>query len=128
MAVSRETIRPIVDDVFAVEISGEVDVRALLLFGADFTLLIDTLTRPSDLDEALESAKQGFAVWRATSAYDRCKIMHKAADLMRERADTIARTDTGRISRPPAMVPIRRRMNVPAWMRALAATISSVRR
>ena len=37
----------------------------------------------ADLDQALEAAKRGFAVWRATSAYDRCKIMHKAADLMR---------------------------------------------
>ena len=45
----------------------------------------------SDLDEALESAKKGFAVWRATSAYDRCKIMHKAADLMRERHDAISK-------------------------------------
>ena len=44
----------------------------------------------ADLDEALESAKKGFAVWRATSAYDRCKIMHKAADLMRERHDAIS--------------------------------------
>ena len=45
----------------------------------------------ADLDEALESAKKGFAVWRATSAYDRCKIMHKAADLMRERYDAISK-------------------------------------
>ena len=45
----------------------------------------------SDLDEALESAKKGFVVWRATSAYDRCKIMHKAADLMRERHDAISK-------------------------------------
>jgi succinate-semialdehyde dehydrogenase / glutarate-semialdehyde dehydrogenase len=45
----------------------------------------------SDLDEALESAKKGFALWRATSAYDRCKIMHKAADLMRERHDAISK-------------------------------------
>src|SRR5205085_7183400 len=45
----------------------------------------------ADLDEALESAKKGFALWRATSAYDRCKIMHKAADLMRERHDAIAK-------------------------------------
>jgi succinate-semialdehyde dehydrogenase/glutarate-semialdehyde dehydrogenase len=45
----------------------------------------------ADLDEAVESAKKGFALWRATSAYDRCKIMHKAADLMRERHDAIAK-------------------------------------
>ena len=45
----------------------------------------------ADLDEALEAAKKGFTLWRATSAYDRSKIMHKAADLMRERHDNIAK-------------------------------------
>ena len=35
----------------------------------------------ADLDEALEAAKKGFALWRATSAYDRAKIMRKAADV-----------------------------------------------
>ena len=35
----------------------------------------------ADLDRALEAAKKGFSVWRATSAYDRAKIMRKAADL-----------------------------------------------
>jgi succinate-semialdehyde dehydrogenase/glutarate-semialdehyde dehydrogenase len=45
----------------------------------------------SDLDEALESAKKGFAAWKATSAYDRAKIMRKAADLMRERHDAISK-------------------------------------
>src|SRR3989304_2178013 len=45
----------------------------------------------ADLDEALESAKRGFAVWKATSAYDRAKILRKAADLMRERHDAISK-------------------------------------
>jgi succinate-semialdehyde dehydrogenase / glutarate-semialdehyde dehydrogenase len=45
----------------------------------------------ADLDEALEAAKKGFATWRATSAYDRAKIMRKAADLMRERHDNISK-------------------------------------
>src|SRR5207248_1134444 len=45
----------------------------------------------SDLDQALEAAKRGFALWRATSAYDRAKIMRKAADLMRERHDAISK-------------------------------------
>src|SRR5438128_274558 len=45
----------------------------------------------ADLDEALEAAKKGFALWRATSAYDRAKIMRKAADLMRERHDSITK-------------------------------------
>src|ERR1700739_4328920 len=44
-----------------------------------------------DLDQALEAPTKGFAVWRVTSAYDRCKIMHKAADLMRERFDAISK-------------------------------------
>jgi len=45
----------------------------------------------ADLDRALEAAKKGFAVWRATSAYDRAKVMRKAADLMRERYDAISK-------------------------------------
>jgi succinate-semialdehyde dehydrogenase / glutarate-semialdehyde dehydrogenase len=45
----------------------------------------------ADLDHALEAAKKGFAVWRATSAYERSKIMRKAADLMRERHEAIAK-------------------------------------
>ena len=45
----------------------------------------------ADLDRALEAAKKGFAVWRAVSAYERAKVMRKAADLMRERHETIAK-------------------------------------
>ena len=45
----------------------------------------------ADLDEALAAAKKGFALWRTTSAYDRAKIMRKAADLMRERQDAISK-------------------------------------
>jgi len=44
----------------------------------------------TDLDEALAAADRGFKQWRAVSSFDRAKIMHKAAGLMRERADTIA--------------------------------------
>jgi succinate-semialdehyde dehydrogenase/glutarate-semialdehyde dehydrogenase len=45
----------------------------------------------AELDEALESAKKGFTVWKNTSAYDRSKILRKAADLMRERHDAISK-------------------------------------
>ncbi|MBM3573000.1 MAG: NAD-dependent succinate-semialdehyde dehydrogenase [Alphaproteobacteria bacterium] len=44
----------------------------------------------ADLDRALAAAKKGFAPWRKTSAYDRARILEKAADLIRERADKIA--------------------------------------
>ena len=43
-----------------------------------------------DLDRALAAAERGFATWRKVSAYDRSKIMRKAADLLRERAEMIA--------------------------------------
>jgi succinate-semialdehyde dehydrogenase/glutarate-semialdehyde dehydrogenase len=44
----------------------------------------------ADLDRALEAADKGFKVWRKVSAFERSKIMRKAAALMRERADAIA--------------------------------------
>jgi succinate-semialdehyde dehydrogenase/glutarate-semialdehyde dehydrogenase len=44
----------------------------------------------ADLDEALEAAAKGFKVWRAVAPFDRCKIMRKAAAIMRERNDEIA--------------------------------------
>jgi len=45
----------------------------------------------ADLDHGLVAAKKGFAVWRAVSAYERARVMRKAADLMRERHDAIAK-------------------------------------
>lgn len=44
----------------------------------------------SDLDEALDWAAKGFAVWRKMSAYERSKVLRKAGDLLRDRADKIA--------------------------------------
>jgi succinate-semialdehyde dehydrogenase/glutarate-semialdehyde dehydrogenase len=48
----------------------------------------------NDLDRALAAAARGFGVWRATSAYDRAKLLRKAANLVRERAENIARVMT----------------------------------
>jgi succinate-semialdehyde dehydrogenase / glutarate-semialdehyde dehydrogenase len=45
----------------------------------------------ADLDAALAAAEKGLAVWRNTSAYDRAKVMRKAADLLRERYDAISK-------------------------------------
>jgi succinate-semialdehyde dehydrogenase/glutarate-semialdehyde dehydrogenase len=44
----------------------------------------------ADLDRALAAAEKGFRAWRKVGAFDRYKVMRKAADLMRARADTIA--------------------------------------
>jgi succinate-semialdehyde dehydrogenase/glutarate-semialdehyde dehydrogenase len=57
---------------------------------------------PADLDEALGAAAAGFAVWRKMPAYDRSKIMRKAADLIRTRSDDIARLMTIEQGKPLA--------------------------
>jgi succinate-semialdehyde dehydrogenase/glutarate-semialdehyde dehydrogenase len=43
-----------------------------------------------DLDAALRSSLRGFEIWRNTPAYDRAKLMRRAADILRSRADEIA--------------------------------------
>src|SRR5690242_8733405 len=54
----------------------------------------------ADLDRALAAAEKGFEVWRKVSAYERAKIMRKAADLMRARAGDIARLMTMEQGKP----------------------------
>ena len=44
----------------------------------------------ADLDAAIKAADAGFKVWRKTSAFERAKILRKAADLVRARVDRIA--------------------------------------
>lgn len=46
---------------------------------------------PQRLDAAVAAASAAFPPWRNTSAYDRARILRRAADLMRERAERIAR-------------------------------------
>ena len=48
----------------------------------------------ADLDAAITAAEKGLAVWKSTSAYDRSKIMRKAADLLRERYDHVSKVQT----------------------------------
>ncbi len=56
----------------------------------------------ADLDEAVAAAASGFAVWRKVSPYERSKILRKAADLVRERAEPIARLLTQEQGKPLA--------------------------
>ncbi|MDH0126824.1 NAD-dependent succinate-semialdehyde dehydrogenase [Brucella intermedia GD04153] len=44
----------------------------------------------SDIQDAAIAAEQGFSKWKSVSALDRANIMHKAAGLVRERAELIA--------------------------------------
>jgi succinate-semialdehyde dehydrogenase / glutarate-semialdehyde dehydrogenase len=71
----------------------------------------------ADLDRALEAAKKGFAVWRATSAYERARIMRKAADLIRERYDAISKSlvqEEGK-SYPEARAEVRTSADIIEW-------------
>ena len=56
----------------------------------------------ADLDRALESAEKGFKAWRKMSAYDRSKIMRKAANLLRERIDLVSTLMTMEQGKPYA--------------------------
>lgn len=56
----------------------------------------------ADLDRALEAAQRGFEAWRATPAFERAQTMRKAAGLVRERADAIARLMTQEQGKPLA--------------------------
>jgi succinate-semialdehyde dehydrogenase / glutarate-semialdehyde dehydrogenase len=48
----------------------------------------------ADLDRALEEAEKGFKLWRAVFPDQRGKILKRTAELMRERAEDIARIAT----------------------------------
>ena len=52
------------------------------------------IARPQDLDDALEAADRGFAVWRRVAPRDRADLIREAARLMRERQDEIAHSIT----------------------------------
>ena len=47
-----------------------------------------------DLQEVAEAAANGFQVWRRISAFERYKIMRKAATLLRDRIELIAQLMT----------------------------------
>lgn len=50
--------------------------------------------KKAELDAALAAADKGFKTWKRISAFERAKILRKAADLLRERTDDIARVLT----------------------------------
>lgn len=56
----------------------------------------------ADLDRALAAAQKGFEAWRAISAAERAATMRRAASLLRERADDIARLLTQEQGKPLA--------------------------
>jgi succinate-semialdehyde dehydrogenase / glutarate-semialdehyde dehydrogenase len=56
----------------------------------------------SDLEEVAQVAHRGFDVWRKISAFDRYKMMRKAAQLLRDRVETVAQLMTLEQGKPLA--------------------------
>ena len=56
----------------------------------------------ADLDDALAAALRGFAKWRSTSAFERSKVMRRAAEFLRERNESVARAMTMEQGKPLA--------------------------
>lgn len=56
----------------------------------------------ADLDAALKSARDGFAVWRSTSPWQRSAVLRRAAQLIRERAEQIAQLMSAETGKPLA--------------------------
>ncbi|NMW33000.1 NAD-dependent succinate-semialdehyde dehydrogenase [Altererythrobacter sp. RZ02] len=60
------------------------------------------LATPADLDTALDNAAMGFAAWRAAAPEKRASVLTGAAQLLRERAGTIAEIMTREQGKPLA--------------------------
>ena len=56
----------------------------------------------ADLDEALHAADKGFKAWRKVSGFERAKLLRKAGEIMRSRADQIAQLMTMEQGKPLA--------------------------
>jgi len=56
----------------------------------------------ADLDRALAAAQSGFEAWRNASVYERAAVMRRAAALLRERAEDVARLLTQENGKPLA--------------------------
>ena len=84
----------------------------------------------SDCRRAIEAAHHAMPAWRKLTSWDRAKILKKTADLMRERADAIARTLTMEQGKPLAEAKargaaLRRHLRVVRRGRASAPTARS---
>jgi succinate-semialdehyde dehydrogenase/glutarate-semialdehyde dehydrogenase len=60
------------------------------------------LAGAAELQQAVESAARGFRIWRARSPLERAGVLRRAAELMRERAEAMARTLTREQGKPIA--------------------------
>jgi betaine-aldehyde dehydrogenase len=57
---------------------------------------------PSQVEQAVQSAKKGFKVWSQTLPEQRAKVMFRAAEILRERNDEIAKIEVEDTGKPIA--------------------------
>jgi betaine-aldehyde dehydrogenase len=80
----------------------------------------------ADVDRAVRSARTGFETWRALSGAERGRILHRAASLLRERNDDLARLevlDTGKPIQEALAVDVLSGADAIDYYAGLAATI-----
>lgn len=68
--------------------------KAVINPATEETLALLPLASRADLDEALLAAQAAFASWSTTSGHERAVIIRKAAQLMRDRVEQLARLMT----------------------------------
>jgi succinate-semialdehyde dehydrogenase/glutarate-semialdehyde dehydrogenase len=56
----------------------------------------------ADVESAIEAAVAGFETWRRTAPWERAKVLRKAAQLLAERAEEVARRMTMEVGKPLA--------------------------
>jgi len=88
MSVTYPNVNLFIDGAWTPAVSG----RTLPVLNPATEETIGTVAHAeqADLDLALAAAAKGFEAWRKVSAFDRYRLMRKAADIIRSRADEIA--------------------------------------
>ncbi|MDW6002453.1 betaine-aldehyde dehydrogenase [Vibrio mangrovi] len=79
-----------------------------------------------DIEDAVESAKKGFALWSSMTAVERSRILLKAVDILRERNDELAELevlDTGKPLQEAITVDIATGADVIEYYAGLAPTL-----
>jgi len=100
MTASYSDTRLLIDNQWVDAASG----RTLDVLNPATGLVIGKLAHAGtvDLDRALAAAQRGFDAWRKVSAHERAATMRRAAGLLRERADAVARLMTQEQGKPLA--------------------------
>ena len=86
---------------------------------------------PSDVDSAVAAARAAFPAWRDTPARERARILHRAGELILERADDLAAVESLDVGKPISLC---RAIDVPTaadtydYYAALARTVEGAQR